>query len=60
MQALASTLVYLALALTPALAQPTTAPVGGRNIPWIWIILAIIVIGGGIWWFMNRPRGPRV
>jgi len=26
----------------------------------VWIILAIIVIGGRIWWYMNRMRGPRV
>jgi hypothetical protein len=60
MQALVSSLVYLAVAVTPALAQATTAPADGRDVPWLWISLAIIVIGGVIWWYMNRSRGPRV
>jgi hypothetical protein len=60
MQALASLIGYVLLAATPALAQATTAPTTGGDIPWIWIILAIIVIGGGIWWYMNQKRGPRV
>jgi hypothetical protein len=60
MQALATLIGYVLLAATPALAQATTAPTTtGGDIPWVWIILAIIVIGGGIWWYMNRMRGPR-
>jgi hypothetical protein len=47
------------LAAAPAFAQATPAPAGG-DIPWIWIILAVVVVGGGIWWYMNRMRGPRV
>jgi hypothetical protein len=60
MQALVSSFVYLALAVSPALAQATTAPSGTRDVPWVWIIVAIIVIGGGIWWYTNRSRGPRL
>ena len=59
MQALISSAAYLAV-VTPALAQATTPAAGGGDLPWIWIILAIIVIGGGIWWYMNRMRGPRL
>ena len=58
MQALASLIGYVLLAATPALAQATTT--SATNIPWMWIIVAIVVIGGGIWWYMNRMRGPRV
>ena len=57
MQALVSSVVYLALAVSPALAQATTAPAGTRDLPWFWIIVAVIAIGGGIWWYMNRSRG---
>jgi hypothetical protein len=53
MQALASLIAYVILAATPALAQ---APGAIGDIPWVWIILAVIVIGGGIWWYMNRYR----
>jgi hypothetical protein len=62
MQALASLIGYVLLAATPGLGQATTAPTTktGGDIPWIWIILALIVIGGGIWWYMNQKRGPRV
>jgi hypothetical protein len=61
MQAFASLIGFLLLAATPALAQTTTAPTTtGGDIPWVWIILAIIVIGGGIWWYMSRMRGPRI
>jgi hypothetical protein len=58
-QTLASLIGYF-LAITPTLAQATPTATG-RDIPWIWIILAVVVIGGGIiWWYMNRTRGPRV
>lgn len=57
-QTLASLIGYF-LAITPTLAQATPTATGG-DIPWIWIILAVVVIGGGIWWYMNRMRGPRV
>ena len=61
MQALASLIGYVLLATTPALAQATRSPTAtSGDIPWLWIILAIVVIGGGIWWYMNRMRGPRV
>jgi hypothetical protein len=61
MQALASLIGYAIFAAPPALAQATTpSATTGGDIPWLWIILAVIVIGGGIWWYMNRARGPRV
>jgi LPXTG-motif cell wall-anchored protein len=56
MQALTGLISYAMLAITPALAQATTPPATGGDIPWVWIILAIIVIGGGIWWYMKRSR----
>jgi hypothetical protein len=59
MQALTSLISYALHAITPALAQATTPATDG-DIPWVWIILAVIVIGGGIWWYMNRSRGPRL
>ena len=60
-QALTNLVGCSVLAITPALAQATTPPATtGGDIPWVWIILAIIVIGGGIWWYMNRMRGPRI
>ena len=57
-QTVVTLISYFLTATTPALAQatPDTA-VGG--IPWIWIIVGIIVVGG-IWWYMARMRGPRV
>ena len=57
MQPLASLIGYVLLAATPVLAQATTT--SATDIPWIWIILALIVIGGGIWWYMNQKRGPQ-
>jgi hypothetical protein len=60
MQPFASLIGYFILAGTPAFAQATTPPAAGGDIPWIWIILAVVVVGGGIWWYMNRMRGPRV
>ena len=49
---------YLMLVTTTALAQatPTTTP----DLPWVWIIAGIIIVGGIIWWYRNRSRGPRV
>ena len=49
---------YLMLVTTSALAQatPTTTP----DLPWVWIIVGIIIVGGVIWWYMNRSRGPRI
>jgi hypothetical protein len=26
----------------------------------VWIIVGIIIVGGIIWWYMNRSRGPRI
>jgi len=54
MQALASLVAYIILAATPALAQAIPGATG--DIPWVWITLAVIVVGGGIWWYMNRYR----
>jgi hypothetical protein len=54
-----SSLIGYVLAISPALAQGTPAATGA-DIPWIWIILAVVVIGGGILWYMNRMRGPRL
>jgi hypothetical protein len=48
----------LILADTPAFAQAT--PTASADLPWVWIIAGIIVVGGIIWWYMNRSRGPRV
>ena len=58
MQALASLVAYIILAATPALAQAIPGATG--DIPWVWIILAVIVIGGAIWWYMKRSRGTRL
>ena len=49
---------YLMLVSTAALAQamPTTT----ADVPWLWIIAGIIIVGGIIWWYLKRSRGPRV
>ena len=52
-QALATLVSYILIGITPALAQATTDTLGG--IPWIWIIVGIIVVGG-IWWYVRRGR----
>jgi hypothetical protein len=53
-QTLATLISYILIGITPALAQATPdATVGG--VPWIWIIVGIIVVGG-IWWYMRRRR----
>jgi len=57
-QTLLSLIGYF-LAISPTLAQATPVATGA-DIPWIWIILAVVVIGGGIWWYMNRMRGPKL
>ena len=49
---------YLMLVSTTALAQAT--PTTTADIPWVWIIAGIIIVGGIVWWYMNRSRGPRV
>ncbi len=49
---------YLMLVSTTALAQ--AAPTTTANVPWVWIIAGIIIVGGIIWWYMNRSRGPRI
>src|SRR5829696_9116422 len=48
---------YLMLVSTTALAQAT--PTTTADLPWVWIIVGIIIVGGVIWWYMNRSRGPR-
>jgi hypothetical protein len=53
-QALATLISYIPIGITPALAQATTSDTLG-GIPWIWIIVGIIVVGG-IWWYMRRGR----
>ena len=30
------------------------------DLPWMWIIAGIIIVGGIIWWYRNASRGPRV
>jgi hypothetical protein len=40
-----SSLIGYGLTISPALAQATPAATGA-DIPWIWIILAVVVIGG--------------
>ena len=46
---------YLMLVSTTALAQAT--PTTTADLPWVWIIVEIIVVGGVIWWYMNsEPR----
>jgi len=54
-----SSLIGYFLTISPTLAQATPVATGA-DIPWIWIILAVVVIGGGIWWYMNRMRGPKL
>ena len=49
---------YLMLLSTTALAQ--AAPTATADVPWVWIIVGIIIVGGIIWWYMNRSRGPRI
>ena len=49
---------YLMLVSTTALAQAT--PTTTADLPWVWIIVGIIIVGGVIWWYMNRSRGPRI
>ena len=50
----ATLISYILIGITPALAQATTSDTLG-GIPWIWIIVGIIVVGG-IWWYMRRGR----
>ena len=50
---------YLMLVTTSALAQatPTTTP----DLPWVWIIVGIIIVGGIIWWYRkSEPRSSRL
>jgi hypothetical protein len=49
---------YLMLVSTTALAQAT--PTTTADVPWLWIIAGIIIVGGIIWWYRKRSRGPRV
>jgi len=49
---------YLMLVSTTAPAQAT--PTTTADLPWVWIIVGIIIVGGVIWWYMNRSRGPRI
>ena len=49
---------YLMLVNTTARAQAT--PTTTADLPWVWIIAEIIIVGGIIWWYRNRSRGPRV
>ena len=49
---------YLMLVSTTALAQAT--PTTTADLPWVWIIVEVIIVGGVIWWYMNRSRGPRI
>jgi hypothetical protein len=42
--------------ITPALAQAAPAA-GGGEFPWLWLIVALVALAGGIWWYMNRIRG---
>jgi hypothetical protein len=53
-QTLATLISYILIGITPALAQ-ATAPDTVGGLPWIWIIVGIIVVGG-IWWYMRRGR----
>jgi hypothetical protein len=50
-QTLATLIGYILTGITPALAQATPGTTG--DIPWIWIIAGIIVVGGIIWWYMR-------
>ena len=59
MQALASLISYVLLAITPALAQ-ATPPAATGDIPWLWIIVIVVALAAAIWWYMNWIRGPRV
>src|SRR4026207_2371480 len=44
---------YVILAATPALAP---APGATGDVPWVWIILAGMVIGSGTWRYKKRYR----
>jgi len=48
---------YLMLVSTAALAQAASTTTA--DVPWALIIVGIIVVGGIVWW-LNRSRRPRV
>ena len=39
-----------------ALAQASPAPQGGDS-SWVWLVVAVLALAGGIWWYMARIRG---
>jgi hypothetical protein len=46
----------LAQASPPAASPPAPVPTDG-GVPWFWIIIALAIIGGLVWYFMRgRPR----
>ena len=57
---LATLIGYIMLATTPAFAQAAPAPTADGEFPWLWIIVVVVALAAGIWWYMNRIRGPRV
>jgi hypothetical protein len=39
-----------------AVAQ-ASPPAQGSDFPWVWVIVALLALAGGIWWYMTRIRG---
>jgi hypothetical protein len=39
-----------------ALAQASSAPAGGDS-SWLSLVVAVLALAGGIWWYMTRIRG---
>lgn len=46
----------LLLPALPALAQDAAASHAGSGMTWLWVLIAILVIAGGAWYFMTRRR----
>jgi uncharacterized protein YjbJ (UPF0337 family) len=49
----------LLLPAFPALAQNAAAAQSSGGMTWLWVLIAILVVAGGIWYFMTQRRGLR-
>ena len=49
----------LLLPAFPAVAQNAAAAQSSGGMTWLWILIAILVIAGGAWYFMTQRRGLR-
>ncbi len=47
----------LLLPTLPAFAQDATASHAGGGMTWLWVLIAVLVIAGGAWYFMTQRRG---